>query len=256
MKNRVSWLRAAMVLLITITVVSADAQRGRGPRHNYNWKYYPARGQRFYSVPSASIRLTFGGLPYYYSGGIYYRPYGNYYRVIPPPIGIHISTLPAGYWPMRWGGGAYFYFNGIFYRHQNNGYEVVRAPVGADVPEIPRDANVVVIDGNKYYEYNGTYFQEFTRSDGEIWYHVTGKNGVLNTGKADHAIAQNDEPVYQELPEPADNARPAIGDVVNTLPADCKTVIINNKKFYVSADHVYYEEFIENNTLKYKVAGR
>lgn len=47
-----------------------------------------------------------------------------------------------------------------------------------------------------------------------------------------------------------------VGDILDALPADCKAVVINNKKYYVSTSNVYFEEFIENNALRYKVVGK
>lgn len=221
-------------------------------RHIENWRYYPLRGQVFHHIPGSLIQIQFGGNPYYFSGGLFYRPFDGYYKVVYPPLGIRISVLPFGYWPLRWGGYPYFYFNGIFYKQKNNGYEVVTAPVGAEIPSIPRDSKVVVIDGEKFYEYNGTYFKEFIKPNGEIWYTVEGKHGVLNTDKG----VNNDTNNQSIIATPPSSTKPNIGDIVNELPENCKAIVISNKKYYVTNDNVYYEEMIDGNSLKYKVVGK
>jgi hypothetical protein len=259
-------LTLSFALLFILNTENAEAQRNsrgnnrlnlrayneRSSFKQYeNWRYYPSRGQIFYHRPGNLITLQFGGNPYYYSGGLFYKPFGGNYQVIHPPLGIRVGILPSGYWSLRMGGLPYFYFNGIFYRQKNKEYEVVKAPVGAQVPAIPRDAKVMVVDGSKYYEYNGTYFKEFINQDGQIWYNVEGKNGVLNT--------DNNNPIIINQPSTTNvqqKALPKIGDILDQLPTDAKTIVINGKKYFVTPDNVYYEEFIDGNSLKYKVVGQ
>ncbi len=247
MKTRSTLLKfICLSILLAVTVMASQAQRGR---HYGYGSSYPIRGQRFVNIAGPYISLQFGGNPYYYSGGSFYRPYGSYFEIAAPPFGLHVNILPRGYWPLRLGGYPYFYFNGIFYRQSNNDYEVVQAPVGADVPSIPRDSKAMVIDGEKYYEYNGTYFKDHIKPNGELWYTVEGKHGVLNTDR--NSIAENNPPMQQQQ----DN-KPAIGEVFDKLPADYKTVVINSKKYFLSSNNVYYEEVIDGKQVRYKVAGK
>lgn len=245
MKTKSTYWKVCLILCLSVSVAT-QAQRGR--HYSYGGGYYPVRGQFFSRLPGMFLSLNFGGNPYYYSGGAYYRPYGAYFSVTVPPFGLHVNVLPRGYWPLRMGNYPYYYHNGIFYRQTNRDYEVVQAPVGAEVPSIPRDAKAMVIDGEKYYEYNGTYFKDYIKPNGELWYTVEGKHGVLNTDKNTNA---NNYPT----PPPAD-MRPSIGEVFDTLPAGCKTIVINNKKYFLSADNVYYEEVMDAKQARYRVAGK
>ncbi len=256
MKTKFTYLGVALVCVLLVTfAISSQAQRDRDRRSYDSWRYYPSRGQVFFHIPGPFVSLQFGGNPYYYSGGLFYRPYGSYYSVAPPPFGIHINLLPRGYWPLTWGGYPYYYYNGIFYRQAERDYEVVQAPVGATVPAIPRDAGAVVIDGEKFYEYNGTYFKELIKPNGEIWYTVEGKHGVLNTDR-NNSVAPAPQPApAPAAAEPANN-KPGIGDVIDKLPNDYKTVVINSKKYFVTPDNVYYEEFVDGKQVRYKVAGK
>lgn len=239
-----STFRKLCFLLCILVVTGAQAQRGRYYGYSH---YYPVRGQRFVRIPGPYISLQFGGNPFYYSSGMFYRPYGSYFAITMPPLGIHVNILPRGYWPLRVSGYPYFYYNGIFYRQTNNDYEVVQAPVGADVPSLPRDTKTTVIDGEKYYEYNGSYFKDHVKPNGELWYTVVGKNGVLNTDKN---TAANEEV------EPPQDTRPSIGQVFDSLPRDTKTIVINNKTYHLSSDNVYYEEIMDGKQLRYRVAGK
>lgn len=245
-------------LLACLLIIGGSLMAQRGGRYYSNWHYYPVRGQHFLHIPGPSISIQFGGNPWYYSSGMFYRPFGGYYELAPPPFGIRIGYLPRGYFSLRLGGFPYFYFNGIFYRPYDNGYEVIQAPVGAMVPAIPRDAQIQVIDGVTYYTWNGTFYTEQVKPNGEVWYRVEGKHGVLNTDNTASAAPTPSAAAPQQnqsTPAP-ETAMPKIGDVVKDLPADAKTVVINQKKYYVTPDNVYYEELITNNTLQYKVVGK
>ena len=247
----------SIVLTIVTTTVQAQHSRDRDRRGSYNsWRYYPSWGQRFFQIPGPFISLQFGGNPYYYSGGLFYRPYGSYFEVAAPPFGIHINILPRGYWSFRSGGYPYYYYNGIFYRQSERDYEVVQAPVGAEVPALPKDAKPVVIDGEKFYEYNGSYFKDYIKPNGELWYTVEGKHGVLNTDKNNTYNNQTSPQQQNNSKSEPGNAKLSIGDVVDQLPTDYKTVVINSKKYFVTPDNVYYEEVIDGKNIRYKVAGK
>jgi hypothetical protein len=202
-----------------------------------------AGGRMYRSVPRSFLRLRFGGYPYYFNDGLFYGYYGGYYGSIFPPLGISINALPYGYWAFNYNGFPYFYHSGIYYRQQEEQYQVVEAPVGASVPKIPKEAKVVLVNNEKYFEYNGTYYKEYVKEEGTIWYEIAGLHGVLNT-TAIAPVAIIEEKQYN------------IGDIVDALPADCKSVIINNRKYFVANGNLFFEELIENNILKYKVVGK
>lgn len=233
--------------LLLLQDVSAQRGRHYRPRPGYGYGYHPSpyRGMRvsfnYFSGPRTMY--PYRGINYYYSGGYYYRPYGTYLQVVAPPIGISIGLLPRGYRSIDVGGSPYYYYGGTYYRpgQKSNTYDVVDAPLGASVPELPKDARVVVINGQKYFELDGTYYKEDVRDNSEIWYTVVGKDGKIDT---------EDTPVAEEP------AGPKVGDTVDKLPADCRTVVVNGQKYYVSPDDVYYEEVIGQNTISYKVVGK
>ncbi len=223
MKTR-STLKSFFVFFLLVGLANQlQAQRGR-----YD-SYYPSRGSYL------SLQLGVGPL------------YGGFFGIAAAPFGLRVNVLPRGYWPLEIGGYPYYYYNGIFYRKNKRDYEAVQAPVGAEVPSIPNDSKAVVINGAKYYEYKGTYFKDLVKPNGELWYTVEGKHGVLNTDK--NSVADTNSQ------QQTDN-RPSIGEVFDKLPTDYKTIVINSKKFFVSPDHVYYEEVIDGNQVRYKVAGK
>ncbi|MGZ3819623.1 MAG: DUF6515 family protein, partial [Mucilaginibacter sp.] len=100
----------------------------------------------------------------------------------------------------------------------------------------------IVIDGNQYYEFSGVYYQESVDDKGKKIYVIAGKDGVLNTN--DNQDADN--------PPPA----PRVGDIINQLPENCRKVSLNGKKYFVSPDGIYYEEFTDSHNYKaYRIAS-
>lgn len=221
---------AALALL---AYTDADAQR----HHHYRF-YGPYRGQRVVQIAGPRIIVPYRGIQFYYSNGFYYRPYSGYFRVVAPPIGIHISILPRGYKRIYVHDVPYYYYGGTYYRKGGDKYEVVQPPLGASVPDLPNGTKVVVINGQKYFELDGTYYKEEIRDNSEIWYTVVGTDGKLDT---DDILADDG---------------PYVGDIVDQLPADCKTVVVNGNKYYVSPTDIYYEETVTGNKVQYKVVGK
>lgn len=204
--------------------------------------YFNSRPRIVVSIGGPFSRIAFGGKPYNYYNGNWYRPYGSSFQMIAPPIGIGISTLPFGYSPVYGPWGTYYYYNNVFYNRPDNNqnYQVVDAPLGAQVAELPKGAEVRVIDAKKYYELDGTFYQEDLR-DGQIWYTIVGKNGVLST---DEGLAD----------EPSDNL--SNGDRVSQLPEGSKLVTINGQQLYMSPNGNYYQRIIDSNDTWYEVVGK
>jgi hypothetical protein len=237
----------AVALLVLFTAAASAQPRVR------HFGGSPVRGYHYASIGRPSVVLSFGGRPYHYASGYYYRPYGGYYRVVAPPIGIHVGVLPYGYWALQVGAFPYFYFDGVFYRQNNRGYDVVDAPVGAEVPSLPRGAKVVVINGMKYYELDGNYYREIYKDNGQLRYQVAGKNGQLDTD----GTQEQAQPEPQQVPAPAPASAPApkVGDHFDSLPEGSKVLILNGQKYFVSPSNQYYQEVIDGNRIIYKLVA-
>ena len=240
MKNKKHILRylAAGVLLISCFNLSAQRYRHeRWEKNSYSCRHYP-------SVRTYVGIRNFGYRPYY-RDNYYYHPFRR------PSIGVVISVLPFGYRTIYPGPDPYYYYSGVYYRpYTNHRYEVVNPPEGAMVPELPTGAKAEIINGQKFYEYEGTYYKENITVKGEILYEVVGKNAVLNTDDAPNTTqTPQQSPVVSESSE-------SIGMQTERLPDNCKTVVINQLKFYQSPSGFYYQEIIKDNKVSYQVVGK
>jgi hypothetical protein len=157
MKNRAMWVRACGAVIVTLALAVASAQAqdrdhgnrgdrgdrgdrggvrygGRAPEHMdgryaHN-RYYPDRGNYVRALPGRPYEFERPGERFYYSGGVWYRPYGASFVVVGAPIGLFVPVLPPFYTTMWIGGVPYYYANDTYYvwSQASNGYEVVEPP--------------------------------------------------------------------------------------------------------------------------------
>jgi hypothetical protein len=96
---------------------------------------YPARGYTVRALPSGHVPVYDRARnPYYFHGGVWYRPSGGRFVVVGPPIGVFVPVLPAFYTTVWFGGFPYYYANDTYYNWipAQGQYEVVDPPEGAD----------------------------------------------------------------------------------------------------------------------------
>lgn len=207
-----------------------------------NGRYYNGRNYEYNHYDRRPIFVN----RYYYSGG--YHPHPYYYRPFTPHFGIRIDILPFGYYPFYLGTFPFYYNEGLFYRSYNGYYETIEPPLGAFVPMLPPSAYPVVISNMPYYEYNGTYYQ---RTSGATQpYKVVGVNGLLESDLPPVPDAGGDDLSDQNID--ADAAPQPLTE----LPANFKTVTLNNITYYISPSGKYYTKNTDQNGLvTYTVAA-
>jgi hypothetical protein len=94
--------------------------------------YYPGPGYVAPVLPGGSVSVTFRGSPFFFHGGVWFRPAGPRFVVVAPPIGIVTPVLPGAYVTLWFGGRPFYYANGTYYAAvPAGGYEVVEPPPNA-----------------------------------------------------------------------------------------------------------------------------
>jgi hypothetical protein len=144
---------AAMLAVASVPALTMAGQgyRGPGPGHDggrhdaardnrgyvYDGRYghnhyYPPRGYAVGALPRGYVTVNYRGGPYYYHGGVWYRPYGPRFVVVRPAIGLFVPFLPSFYTTVWFGGVPYYYADDVYYTYRaGRGYEVVDPPGGA-----------------------------------------------------------------------------------------------------------------------------
>jgi hypothetical protein len=220
--------------LSVMVVLNADAQRGGAHASGGSGgggggaTFSRGGGGGFSGGANFGGRSSFGlGLGLGYRSSLGYR--GGYGLFGYPSLGFYFNTLPYGYYPFYMGSSLFYYYDGIFYRPYDDGYVVTAPPVGAAVPGLPKGSKAIMIDNQQFFEYNGVYYKIVINDKGDKVYVVAGKDGVLNTD----ADGSGDNDTVTQAPR--------VGDVVEQLPDGSRRVTLNGKKYYVSADDIYFE---------------
>lgn len=102
--------------------------------------------------------ITFESHRYRYLNGVFYEPYNSGYRVIPPPPGVYVPSIPNGFQQVMVGDDTYYYYGGAFFVRNGTNYEVAAAPAGAVIYNLPEGAQQVTVDNYTYLQYNDTYY--------------------------------------------------------------------------------------------------
>ncbi len=140
------------------TMASADSHHSNrqemrvDDRYNHN-RSYPVRGYVYAGLPHGYASVHYHGSPYYYGGGVWYRPYGPQFVVVAPPFGIGVGFLPPYYTTVWFGGVPYYYADQTYYQWypQRREYVVTQPPTQqpSHVGEASSaDANVFVYPRN------------------------------------------------------------------------------------------------------------
>jgi hypothetical protein len=111
-------------------------QRFLDSRYHHD-HYYPPRGHEFRVLPPGYFVRVYGGNRFYFSEGVWYRPFAGGFIVADPPIGIAIPLRPAYYTQVWVGGIPYYYANNVYYMQRPEGYVVVPPPSGTVVTAPP-----------------------------------------------------------------------------------------------------------------------
>lgn len=123
-----SLLAAAFCTLSALPLAAqADPRDGRwSDRHVHSGPY--SRGMVVPRLPPRHRTIIYGGSPYYYGGGLWYRPWSGNFVVVAPPVGIVVPVLPNGYVTFSVGGRTYYRYDDAYYARRNDGYIVVDPP--------------------------------------------------------------------------------------------------------------------------------
>jgi len=126
----------------------------------------------------------------------------------------------------------------------------------AAVTQLPSEAVPTVIDGQIYYEFHGTYYKQQISADNQLSYVVVGRDGVLDDGSNNNAIAPDNN--YNDVPQqsqqaPAQNKE---GDKVSQLPDGTRPIVINQQKYFVDPSGTYYQEQVDGDKVTYLVVGQ
>ena len=121
--------------------------------------------------PAGSEAVTGSWGTYQYSKGVFYKPDGKQWIVVPAPVGARVKDRPAAASMIVYRNVPYLYYNGAFYVWNVNAKaaDVVAPPAGAIVTYIPETAVKQDRNGQTCYVYGETCFRPSFRGSNVVY---------------------------------------------------------------------------------------
>lgn len=145
-------------------------------------------------MPFGYYPFYYGADQFYYSGGLFYRQYDNEYKVVVPPVGAEVPSLPKESNEVVINGETYYEYKGVYYSvSQNADGKTVYIVAGKDgvlntdgnaqpapqageiVTELPEGSREVFLKGEKYYVSPDDIYYEEVPDGKNITYRVVGQ---------------------------------------------------------------------------------
>ena len=109
--------------------INVHGSRAPTPPGGYGQGGHGWLGSQVNALPGGCTTYRFGGSPYYFAGGCWFRPWNGGYLGCYPPIGLYLSTLPWGCDSFWDDGICYYTYQDVYYTDTGSGgYEVVDPP--------------------------------------------------------------------------------------------------------------------------------
>lgn len=188
-------------LLAYSNIAQADPHHGgprfddhRGGWHHDYWRradvprFRPGIGVSIDFLPPSPRVVIHGRDRFYFSSGVWYRPYGSRFVVIAPPIGVVIPFLPDYYDSRVINGETYYVSDGTYYRAtpRGDGYIVTTPP--SDAPEAAAPMDKVFVyprNGQSQKQQDKDRYECHDWAIGQSGFDPTQAHGGVDAGQVD-----------------------------------------------------------------------
>lgn len=161
-----------------------NREYGRSPWEN---RHRPRYGSIHRALPTNHFRIFIGGVPFFYSAGVYFQSDSRGYVVVQPPLGGRVQILPEGCSFFYYGDRRSYSCDNVFYEERGDEYVVINRPpryriiadVGDEVEIETSTLNVRTGPGLRYDRLTILHqgeIAEVDAVDGE-WYYVILEDG-------------------------------------------------------------------------------
>ena len=212
---------------------------------SYHWANTPHYyGYRVRVLPVNAYRRVFGGITYYMYDNVWYRPYGGYYVVCRPPFGTTLAAdLIAD---MAWTAIKISYYNTVANTYdtisENNAY-------------IAQQNAVIAQNNATIAAQNQTIAQSQTRA--QEAYGAANQLGLVQSYASASTSYYYQDGVFYTLGSDGQYyvIVPPAGALVESLPEDFDTVIMNGKEYF-KVDDTIYQMTVSDGEPYFEVVGQ
>ena len=214
-------------------------------RVTFHWSSNPHYyGYRIQTLPTRAIKRLIGGITYYLLDDIWYRPYNGYYIVSRPPFGTSLTANIIS--DIAWTAVTLSYYNTVANTYntisENNAYIAQQnAVIAQNNATIAAQNQAIALSQTKAQAAYGLanelgLVQSYGSASASYFY----QDGVF--------YSQGSDGQYYVIVPPA-------GAVVDRLPEDFDTVILNGNKYY-RVDDTIYQMVINEGKPYFEVLGQ
>ena len=214
-------------------------------RVTIHWKNDPHYyGYRIQTLPSRAIKRLIGGITYYLLDDIWYRPYNGYYIVSRPPFGTSLAANIIS--DIAWTAVTLSYYNTVANTYdtisENNAYIAQQ--------------NAVIAQNNATIAAQNQAIAQ-SQSKAQAAYGLANELGLVQSyGSASDSYFYQDGVFYSQGSDGQYYVIvPPAGAVVDRLPEDFDTVILNGNKYY-RVDDTIYQMVINEGKPYFEVLGQ
>ena len=206
-----------------------------------NPHYY---GYRIQTLPASALRRLIGGVTYYVYNDIWYRPYNGYYIVSRPPFGTSLAANIIN--DIAWTAVTLSYYNTVANTYdtinENNAYIAQQ--------------NAVIAQNNATIAAQNQAIAQ-SQSKAQVAYGLANELGLVQSyGSASASYFYQDGVFYSQGSDGQYYVIvPPAGAVVDRLPEDFDTVILNGNKYY-RVDDTIYQMVINEGKPYFEVLGQ
>ena len=211
----------------------------------FHWSSNPHYyGYRIQTLPARAIKRLIGGITYYLLDDIWYRPYNGYYIVSRPPFGTSLAANIIS--DIAWTAVTLSYYNTVANTYntisENNAYIAQQNAVIAQ-------NNATIVAQNQAIALSQTKAQAA--------YGLANELGLVQSyGSASASYFYQDGVFYSQGSDGQYYVIvPPAGAVVDRLPEDFDTVILNGNKYY-RVDDTIYQMVINEGKPYFEVLGQ
>ena len=210
-----------------------------------HWSNHPHYyGYRINALPPRAIRHYYGGITYYVYDGIWYRPYGSYYIVSRPPFGVSLAANIIN--DIAWTAVQLSYYNTIANTYnkisENNAYIAQQ--------------NAVIAQNNATIAAQNQAIAQ-SQEKAQMAYGLANQLGLVQSyASASTSYFYQDGVFYSQGPDGQYYVIvPPAGAIVERLPEDFDTVILNGEKYF-RVDDTIYQMVINEGRPYFEVLGQ
>ena len=211
----------------------------------YHWTVTPHYyGYRVRTLPINVVKHIFGGVTYYYYDNVWYLPYNGYYIISRPPFGTSLAASLIA--DAAWTAVKLSYYNTVANTYnqisENNAY------IAQQNAQIAQNNAMIAAQNQQIAQ---------SQTKAQAAYSLANELGLIQSYAAANSEYYYQDGVFYSMGTDGQYyvIVPPAGALVESLPEDFDTVILNGKEYF-KVDNTVYQMTISDGKPYFEVLGQ